>query len=167
MNQGYETALKTRPEVKQALLAIESRKVTNAYSKNQLRPRLDLTGGYGLAGLGARSIVENPDGTTDQLNYSDALSQIGRRDYPAWSVGVVFAVPIGNRAARGNAAIANADLELARTNFAITKANLQVEVRAAAREHRHRRIAACRRPRRPGSSPSATSTPRRRSTRTA
>ncbi len=133
VNQGYETALKTRPEVKQALLTIESRKVTNAYSKNQLRPRLDLTGGYGLAGLGARSIVENPDGTTDQLNYSDALSQIGRRDYPAWNVGVVFAVPIGNRAARGNAAIANADLELARTNFAITKANLQVEVRAAAR----------------------------------
>ena len=133
VNQGYETALKTRPEVKQALLAIESRKVTNAYSKNQLRPRLDLTGGYGLAGLGARSIVENPDGTTEQLNYSDALSQIGRRDYPAWSVGVVFAVPIGNRAARGNAAIANADLELARTNFAITKANLQVEVRAASR----------------------------------
>jgi len=42
-------------------------------------------------------------------------------------------VPIGNNVARGNDAVANADLELARTNFAITKANLNVEVRAAAR----------------------------------
>ncbi len=133
VNQGYETALRTRPEVKQALLTIESKKVTYAYSKNQLRPRLDLSGGYGLAGLGARSLVTNPDGTTDQLNYSDALSQIGSRDYPAWSLGLVFAIPIGNRTARGNAAIASADLELARTNFAITKANLNLEVRTAAR----------------------------------
>jgi outer membrane protein TolC len=130
VNQGYETALKTRPEVKQALLTIESRKITYAYQKNQIRPRLDLAAGYGLSGLGARTVL--PD-TGEQLNYSDALTQIGRRDYPAWNVGLVFAVPIGNRVAKGNYAIANADLELARTMFAITKANLNVEVRAAAR----------------------------------
>jgi outer membrane protein TolC len=130
VNQGYEAALRTRPEIKQALLAIESKKVAYAYQKNQVRPRLDLSGGYGLAGLGARAVT--PD-TGEQLNYSDALSQIGRGDYTAWSVGLVFAVPIGNRAAKGNYAIANADLELARTNLAITKANLQVEVRTAAR----------------------------------
>ncbi|HEY3349359.1 MAG TPA: TolC family protein [Thermoanaerobaculia bacterium] len=124
VNQGYESALRVRPEIRQALLTIESRKVTYAYSQNQLRPRLDLAGGYGYAGLGASS---------ELLNYSDALSQIGRGNYPSWNLGLVFGVPIGNRAAKGNAAIANADLELARTNFAIAKANLQVEVRAAAR----------------------------------
>jgi outer membrane protein TolC len=133
VNQGFETALRTRPEIRQALLMIESKKVTLAYQKNQLFPRLDLSAGYGVSGLGARTLVTNPDGTTDQLNYSDALNQIGRGDYPAWNVGIVFAVPIGNRAARGNAAIASADLELARTNFAIAKANLNVEVRAASR----------------------------------
>jgi outer membrane protein len=133
VNQGYETALKTRPEVKQALLTIENKKITYVYLKNQIRPRLDLSAGYGLSGLGARTLLTNPDGTQDQLSYSDALTQIGKRDYPAWNVGLVFAVPIGNRVANGNYAIANADLELARTNFAITKANLQLEVRAAAR----------------------------------
>ncbi|MFI5198014.1 MAG: TolC family protein [Thermoanaerobaculia bacterium] len=133
VNQGYETALKTRPEVKQALLTIENKKITYVYLKNQIRPRLDLSAGYGLAGLGAQTLLTNPDGTQSQLNYSDALTQIGKRDYPAWNVGLVFAVPIGNRVAKGNYAIANADLELARTNFAITKANLQLEVRAAAR----------------------------------
>ena len=133
VNQGYETALKTRPEIRQALLTIESKRVTQAYSKNQLKPRLDLAGGYGLAGLGAQGDVINPDGSTSHLNYGDALTQIGNLNYPAWSVGVVFAVPIGNRVAKGNYAIANADFELARTNFAIAKANLNLEGRTAAR----------------------------------
>ena len=133
VNQGYESALRVRPEIRQALLSIESRKITYAYSKNQLKPRLDVAGGYGFAGLGASADLVNSNGTIDRLAYSDALSQLGRGNYPSWNLGLVFAVPIGNRAAKGNAAIANADLELARTNFAIAKANLQVEVRAAAR----------------------------------
>ncbi len=130
---GFKRALETRPEVKQALLTIESKKVTRAYTKNQLKPRLDLSGSYGFNGLGAQALVQNPDGTLTQLNYGDALQDIVHRTYPAWTLGVTFVVPIGNNVARGNDAIANADLELARTNFAITKANLQVEVRAAAR----------------------------------
>jgi len=130
---GFKRALETRPEVKQALLTIESKKVTRAYTKNQLKPRLDLSGSYGFNGLGAQALVQNPDGTLTQLNYGDALQDIVHRTYPAWTLGVTFIVPIGNNVARGNDAIANADLELARTNFAITKANLQVEVRAAAR----------------------------------
>jgi outer membrane protein TolC len=130
---GFKRALETRPEVKQALLTIESKKVTRAYTKNQLKPRLDLSGSYGFNGLGAQALVQNPDGTLTQLNYGDALQDIVYRTYPAWTLGVTFVVPIGNNVARGNDAIANADLELARTNFAITKANLQVEVRAAAR----------------------------------
>ena len=133
VNQGYDTALRTRPEIKQSLLNIESKKVTASYQKNQLLPRLDLSAGYGRAGLGANGLGVDADGNPYDLSYSSALTQITHGDYPAWSVGVVFAVPIGNRVARGNSAIANADLELARTNLAITKANLQVEVRAAAR----------------------------------
>ena len=142
METGFKRALETRPEMRQALLTVESKKVTRAYTKNQLLPRLDLSGSYGYNGLGAQALLQNPDGclsagtapcTLTQLNYSDALQDIVHRTYPAWTLGVTFVVPIGNNVARGNAAIANADLELARTNLAITKANMQVEVRAAAR----------------------------------
>lgn len=133
VNEGFKRALETRPEVRQALLTIESKKVTRAYTKNQLMPRLDLSGSYGFNGLGAQALLQNSDGTLTQLNYSDALQDIVHRTYPAWTLGLTFVVPIGNNVARGNDAIAVADLELARTNFAITKANLQVEVRAAAR----------------------------------
>jgi len=133
VDAGFKRALETRPEVRQALLTIESKKVTRAYTKNQLRPRLDLSGSYGFNGLGAQALLQNPDGSMTQLNYSDALQDIAHGTYPAWTVGVTFVVPIGNNVAQGNDALAIADLELARTNFAITKANLNVEVRAAAR----------------------------------
>jgi outer membrane protein TolC len=130
---GVKRAMETRPEVRQALLSIESKKVTRAYTRNQLLPRLDASASYGYSGLGAQSLVQNPDGTIAQLNYSDAIQGIFHQTYPSWTLGVTFVVPIGNNVARGNDAVANADLELSRTNFAITKANLQVEVRAAAR----------------------------------
>src|SRR5450759_598169 len=130
---GFKHALETRPEVRQVLLSIESKKITRAYTKNQLRPRLDLSGSYGFNGLGAQALFQNPDGTLTQLNYSDAVQDIFHRTYPSWTLGATFVVPIGNNVARGNYAVANADLELARTNFAITKANLNVEVRGAAR----------------------------------
>ena len=133
VNDGFEMALKTRPEIKQAILNIESKKVTYVYQRSQYKPRLDLSAGYGASGLGAQSLLTNPDGSLNQLNYSDALTQIAHNDYPAWNLGVVFAVPIGNRTARGNVAIASTDLELARTNLAIAKANLNVQVRAAGR----------------------------------
>ena len=132
-DSGFKRALETRPEVRQALLTIESKKVTRAYTKNQLKPRLDLSASYGFNGLGAQALLQNPDGTMTQLNYSDALQDIVHGTYPAWTLGVTFVVPIGNNVARGNDALAIADLELARTNFAITKANLNVAVRAAAR----------------------------------
>ena len=130
---GVKRAMETRPEIRQALLSIESKKVTRAYTRNQLLPRLDASASYGYNGLGAQAQIQNPDGTITLLNYSDALQGIFHQTYPSWTLGVTFVVPIGNNVARGNDAIANADLELSRTNFAIAKANLQVEVRASAR----------------------------------
>ena len=137
VNVGFEAALRVRPEVKQALATIESKKVASVYANNQVLPRLDLSAGYGRAGLGLNGSGIDPAdpvyGPLAGLSYSSALTQIGHGDYPSWSVGLVFAVPIGNRVAKGNAAFASADLDLARTNLAITKANLNVEVRAAGR----------------------------------
>lgn len=125
---GIRSALEVRPEVKQALVNIESRKISLVYNRNELKPRLDARGTYGLAGVGF-----NNDAVKDGSSYSDAYSQIGSWDYPNWSVGLNFSVPLRNRTARANAAIAATDLELARTNLALLKQNLALEVRTAAR----------------------------------
>ena len=125
---GIRSALEVRPEVKQALVNIESRKVSLAYNRNELKPRLDARGTYGLAGVGY-----NNDLVKEGSSYSDAFSQIGSWDYPNWSIGLNFSVPLRNRTAKANAAIAATDLELAVTNLALLKQNLALEVRTAAR----------------------------------
>ncbi len=151
VDKGIETALGLRPEVKQAVVDIDSKKVGLVYNRNQLKPRLDLAASYGLSGLGAQKASLSSCSIANvsvsdcvafggqvivtplNLNYSDALYQIRRGDFPSWNVGLVFTVPIGNRAAKANAAMAATDLELSRTNLAILRQNLQLEVRAAAR----------------------------------
>lgn len=151
LEAGLRTALETRPEVKQAVSDIESKKVVLAYNRNQLLPRLDVSGSYGFGGIGAqKSKLEscsNPNFSLDQCvasggfivseplnsNYVDALYQVRGREFPSWTLGVTLNVPIGNRVARGYAAVASTDVSLSRTNLALLKQNLQVEVRAAAR----------------------------------
>jgi len=125
---GIRSALEVRPEVKQALVNIESRKVSLVYNRNELKPRLDAKGAYGLSGVGF-----NNDTVKEGSSYSDAFSQIGSWDYPNWSIGLNFSVPLRNRTAKANAAIAATDLELAVTNLALLKQNLALEVRTAAR----------------------------------
>ena len=127
VEDGMRQALQTRPEVRQALIDIESKKLTLVYNKSQLKPRLDLAGSYGYAGLGAKA-------TDPDLGYGDALSSIFDRNYPTWTVGLFFSIPIFNQTAKNNAAIASSDLELSRTNLALLKQNLWVEVRGAARD---------------------------------
>jgi outer membrane protein len=147
LEAGIRRALETRPEVKQAVVDIESKKVSVAYTKNQLLPRLDLSGTLGFNGLGtgptslcSDRTLRSSDcvaggGTLVPLNtsYVDALYEIRGFDFPAWTVGLTLNVPIGNRTARSNSAIARTDLDLSRTNLALLKENLVVEVRAAAR----------------------------------
>ncbi len=125
---GIRSALEVRPEVKQALVDIESRKINVVYNRNELKPRLDARGTYGLSGVGF-----NNDAVKEGSSYSDAFSQIGSWDYPNWSIGLNFSVPLRNRTAKANAAIAATDLELANTNLALLKQNLALEVRTAAR----------------------------------
>ncbi len=150
-DQGIKTALELRPEVKQAVVDIESKKISLVYNRNQLKPRLDLNGTYGLSGSGAQktflstcSISGIPvvdctaaGGQVIQqqlnLNYSDAFYQIRGREFPNWTVGLTFSVPVGNKTARANAAMASTDLELSRTNLILLEQNLQLEVRSAAR----------------------------------
>ena len=144
VDAGIQMALDGRPEVKQALVDIESRKVSVVYNRNQLKPRLDAKGSYGFSGVGF-----NNDVIREGSSYSDAFEQIVQGDYPNWAVGLSFAVPIGNRTAKANAAIAATDLELAKTNLTLLKQNLALEVRTAARnvDTARRSVAAARKAR--------------------
>jgi outer membrane protein len=133
VEEGMRQALQTRPEIRQALIDIQSKSLTLTFARNQLKPRLDLAASYGYSGLGAEGTYTLPDGSQGSLAYGDAFSSIFNGDYPAWTVGLIFSIPIFNQTAKGNAAIASSDVELAQTNLALMKQSLWVEVRTAAR----------------------------------
>jgi len=72
------------------------------YAKNQRRPQLDLRASYGYNGLG-----------DDQ---SGAFDEVQGMDYPSWSVGVEFRVPLGG-GNRKQAELAAAENRLAQSRI--------------------------------------------------
>ncbi|MGA2604719.1 MAG: TolC family protein [Verrucomicrobiia bacterium] len=107
-------ALETRPDYQSAYHALESQNITVQFNRNQLWPEIDLTGTYGLNGLG-----HNFD------SFSDNLSS-GRSPY--WNVGVVLSVPLGNRQARANYHMAKLDADQALLSLKSLEQNVIVAV---------------------------------------
>jgi outer membrane protein TolC len=89
------TGLKTRPDLQQARLEIESRKIALVYADNQRLPRLDLEASLGLNGLSGDGDNANYDGDWHR-SASRALEQDGQ----SWYAGVRFSVPLQNRTAK-------------------------------------------------------------------
>jgi outer membrane protein TolC len=89
------TGLKKRPDLQQARLEIESRKIALVYAENQRLPRLDLEASLGVNGL---------SGDGDNANYNgDWQRSAGRAlepDGKSWYAGLRFSVPLQNRTAK-------------------------------------------------------------------
>jgi outer membrane protein len=113
------TALATRTEVREELLTVERAKVNAAVARNALLPSLNLVTNYNASGVGT--------------SYGTALRQVTGFDFPGWSIGLHFAYPIQNRAARAGNAIAS--LEVSRFNWELEQQKKLVtnEVRHAVR----------------------------------
>lgn len=120
LNASVEKALEARPEIIQARLTQANRRISQQFARNQVLPRLDLSAGYQLTGL--------------DPNYSDAVSQIGDLDFPAWDVQLQFGLPILNTEARANARAAQLELERAYTSEEVTRQQIIIEVRQAVRD---------------------------------
>jgi len=102
-------ALKKRPDIEQARMQIESTQLALSGSKNALLPSLDLVAtvrNNALAGdvnplTLPGAAPHNPD---DILvgGYGRALSQLVRRNFPDYGVGLQLTIPLGNRAAEAD-----------------------------------------------------------------
>src|SRR5690606_25788217 len=68
-------------------------------------PSLDLLGSISSSGLGGdpQDVIFGTDtlATTTSGSYGDMLNQLFKRDYPGWSIGVEFSLPIGLRSDLG------------------------------------------------------------------
>jgi outer membrane protein TolC len=81
------TAHARRPDYRDALLELASKKIRARFLANQRLPRLDLVSTYGYNGLAN--------------TYADALDQVTRGDFPSYTIGFQVELNLENRAARG------------------------------------------------------------------
>jgi len=106
------------------------------------RPRLDLVGslgGRGLAGTGQDVILEfggSPDTLSTDLEtgYGDSFEQVLKRDFPTWSVGMRFSLPLGGGMNAGERDRLEAEIVRAEQEREALRRALTEEVRAQHRE---------------------------------
>ncbi len=137
LDEAMTSALASRPELAREKLAQESRALEAAYYTGQTRPRLDLKVSYGYSGIGGDLILaRDANGNPIQIlpgGINDAWDQISNTDFPAWSVGLEFGYPIGNRTAKARAAIARLNEEQGKTGLEQLEQIITTEVRLAVR----------------------------------
>jgi len=135
--QAVDRAFANRPEMTQQDLVIENARIQALYRRNQVLPTVNFVTNYGLEGqAGRRAELDangDPTGRVITDPYTDTFSQIAGLDFPGWSVGFNFGVPILNIGARADARAAQLDLQQSQTLLEQTRQNIAVEVRSAAR----------------------------------
>lgn len=117
--ESVERALEYRPEVRSALLAIDNAEIEMDRARRDLLPQLDVTGSLTRGGRGPER--------------GDIFSGIREARDEVWSVGVEGAIPIGNRAARGQHTRARQSVRESELQLARTQDELMLNVRIAIR----------------------------------
>jgi outer membrane protein TolC len=129
-------ALEKRPDLQRLRLQLKNREIEAAYARNQTLPRVDIAASYGLGGAAGSGFLTNPiTGQRQRVrtDLGDALNQVTGFDFPTWTLGVNFALPLQNRAAKAQNAIAELELERVRAQLHDAESLVTTEVRTAAR----------------------------------
>ena len=147
-DQLVQRALSGNLDLRAARGSIDAAKATASAAGWEVLPRVDLVGslgGSGLAGTNQPVIFG-----TDTLrisgggSFGDALSQVSRRRFPDWGIGIEVVVPIGLRSGLGERERTEAEVLAAEQSYIELSRALEEQVRAAHREvlHGKSRIAA-------------------------
>ena len=118
------TALDNRPDIAQGIRKIQAVSARVGAAKNQVLPRLDLILSTYVSGLQDQSNVVS--GFVDQHQFSD-----GR---PSYAAGLLFEIPIGNRASQARLARGRWELSRAIYEFQQTTEVAFADVEIAVRE---------------------------------
>jgi len=137
LRTSIDEALDSRPEVHQELLALEAIKLNIKVTRNGTLPSLDLKATYGWSGLGGNVTIRDPE-TGEPIGVlpggiNDAFRQLRDRDFPGWTLGINFSMPLGNNTARARLAIQRFALEKEATRLQALRQQIIQQVRVAVR----------------------------------
>ncbi|XHR27810.1 MAG: TolC family protein [Chthoniobacteraceae bacterium] len=123
VDAGVRDALKERPDYQQALISLKTRNINIVTARNGTLPSLNLVASLDLLGVNARDLAGS-------MRYWDN----GVRNPEDWSLGAVFSVPLGNRAAKGSYKEAKLLKAQALVNLKKLEQSIMVDVAYAAGE---------------------------------
>jgi outer membrane protein TolC len=103
LEAAVRRALAERTDLEIAKKGIAENDVTLRYLVDQMRPQVDLSASYGLAGVGGTQFQFDPNATTVNRvpigtipgGYGDALSTLFGNNFPRWVVGLNMSYPLG------------------------------------------------------------------------
>ncbi len=136
---SIQRATENRQEIKQLLTGQENYKIQLDYTRNQLRPTLDLVAGYSQNGLGGDLIVRDYSGGifnapiigTQPGGFWDSLDSLFSRRYLGYVLGFTLKFPIGNDDARASSAQAQITYKQGEARIASQRQAIALEVRQA------------------------------------
>ena len=120
LDNSIATALEKRPAILQQELEMQRLGLEVKVARNQKLPSLNLTGSYGFAGLSGTSVIEDPvtgEPVTIRQGWGDAGKQVLQGDFPGWTLGIQYSVPLGNH---------QAEEQLARARYALDRGEVQL-----------------------------------------
>ncbi|MEJ2581894.1 MAG: TolC family protein [Acidobacteriota bacterium] len=136
LEESIEIALQKRPAIIRQELEMERLNTNVKVARNRALARLDLTGSYGWGGVSGTGTVEDPDtgeSITIREGWGDAASQVFDFDFPRWTLGLNFSVPMGNHRAKEQLAAARYQRDRSGAQLAALKQEITRQVRFAVR----------------------------------
>ena len=128
------TALGQRTDLVSAKLNLSKTELNLRLLEDQVKPSLNLTGGYSLSGVGGPQLSRTSiTGTvTDTIpgGYLDALGRLQQN--PTWNVNFNLSYPLGQVAARASLASNRLSFEQAKTQIKVTEFTISTAVTNAA-----------------------------------
>jgi outer membrane protein len=140
LNDLYATAIKQRPEVREAMDQQRQADENIRFAANQVKPQVDLKVGYtnnGFAGQPFTSPVFAGFGTLPPTppyligTNGQAVTNLLQNKFPSYSAGVLFTTPIGNHTAKADLAIAHEQERIAGVQGSGTLQRIAFEARNA------------------------------------
>jgi outer membrane protein TolC len=139
VTQAIQRAMEIRPELRRSALELETKKIAVEYTRNQLRPTLDLAAGYSQNGLGGDRVLRDygqnflnaPILSIEKGGLGDSLDSLFSRRFLGYSVGLTFRISIGNDDARARNAQAQIEQRKSEANLRLLRHRIALEVREA------------------------------------
>jgi outer membrane protein TolC len=137
VDASVQTALQRRPELDQSRTELDTRGYNVRYTRNQLRPQVDIVGSLAFSGLGGNEFIRDDfaGSIVDEIpgGYTDALKQLGGRDFRDWSLGLRFSYPMGRSTESARHAQAQVEFRQQRATIESQELIVAQQVRVTAR----------------------------------